>query len=100
MVALLFSLFFPHILNRYIVDRQITPEGKMPAELERPRPIHYTCYALTAALRTGRLAKAVGVDVSQHLDSNPDSDSYVVIVVVCIMMCHYVCVLRHSLPNI
>lgn len=46
-------------------------------ELERPRPIHYTCYAMTAALRTGRLAKAVGVDVSTHLDSNPRSEKYV-----------------------
>jgi hypothetical protein len=33
---------------------------------------------MTAALRTGRLAKAVGVDIGTHLDSNPRSEKCVV----------------------
>jgi hypothetical protein len=42
-------------------------DGKLPEEVARPRPIHYVCYALTAFLRTARLASFVGVDVWSHL---------------------------------
>jgi hypothetical protein len=34
-----------------MVDHQIMRDGTLPLELERPRKIHYTCYAMTAFYR-------------------------------------------------
>lgn len=46
-----------------IVAQQILPDGRLPEELARPRPIHYTCYGLAAFMRTAMLAQWAGVDV-------------------------------------
>lgn len=34
-----------------MIDHQIMRDGTLPLELERPRKIHYTCYAMTAFFR-------------------------------------------------
>lgn len=36
-----------------MIDHQIMRDGTLPLELERPRKIHYTCYAMTAFFRCG-----------------------------------------------
>lgn len=60
-------------------------DGKLPEEVARPRPIHYVCYALTAFLRTARLASFVGVDIWSHFAMTE----------VCIT--HYAIMVGHSL---
>lgn len=41
-----------------MIDHQIMRDGTMPLELERPRKIHYTCYAMTAFYRCVRVPES------------------------------------------
>ncbi|KAH7091880.1 chondroitin AC/alginate lyase [Auriculariales sp. MPI-PUGE-AT-0066] len=55
------------------VDKQITGDGKLPQELERTRPFHYSCFTLMAYVRMAQIADKLDVDLWGY--TGPDGQS-------------------------
>jgi unsaturated chondroitin disaccharide hydrolase len=52
------------------IARQIAPDGRMPEELARTRPIHYTLFNLEPFARLAELGRHVGVDLWNYKGPN------------------------------
>lgn len=49
------------------IDREITPEGKLPLELARTRSLHYSMFTLEAFTQLATIGESVGVDLWGHV---------------------------------
>ncbi len=45
------------------IDAQVEPDGSLPRELMRTRPLHYSMFALCAFITAARLSEKAGVDL-------------------------------------
>ena len=52
------------------IARQIAPDGKMPEELARTRPMHYTLFNIEPFARLAELGRNVGVDLWHYQAPN------------------------------